>query len=84
MNVVNHILKLDWGPYCGDKCPGKKCRVNDSNGNRFDTWCQMKDSSWSGGCNGKYKSFFDENCQKTCGICKEEGIEYLQNKTYPL
>ena len=51
----------DWEPYCGDACPGGKCRANP------DTVCSMIDRL--GGCNGRYASIVQPACQKSCGIC---------------
>jgi len=48
-----------WAPYCGDACPN--CGVTPN------TICS--DPSRFGGCNGRYKSLFDANCKKTCGLC---------------
>ena len=66
---LNYSIFLDWGPYCGDDCPGSKCTINPDN------ICQMKDRL--GGCNGQYKSYFEKACQKTCGYCQEEGMFQL-------
>jgi len=48
-----------WDAYCGDKCPNCSMQPNTicSNPARF------------GGCNGRYKSLFDDNCKGTCGLC---------------
>jgi len=53
----------NWGPYCGDKCPGfGPCTITPNN------LCEMVDTY--GGCNGRHKSLFEKGCQKTCGFCK--------------
>jgi len=48
-----------WAPYCGDACPNCGVRPN--------TICD--NPARFGGCTGRYKSLFDANCKKTCGLC---------------
>jgi len=54
----------DWGSYCADICPGGKCRTTP------DDLCSKIDMM--GGCNGRYKSFLQPACQKSCGLCPDE------------
>ena len=55
---------LDWDPKsnCADACPGGECEVSDK---------QICGTSREalGGCNRRYKQYFDKYCKKTCGIC---------------
>jgi hypothetical protein len=53
----------DWNEYCGDKCPN--CSINPP------TFCQ--NAANYGGCNGRFKSYFDEYCKGTCGLCAAAG-----------
>ena len=62
MNWSQYLL--DWDPKsnCADACPGGECEVSDK---------QICGTSREalGGCNGRYKNYFDKYCKKTCGIC---------------
>merc|ERR1712001_108616 len=61
-NWGNTCMK-DWDPKsnCADICPGSSCLVSDTQ------ICSNKANY--GGCNGRYKQYFDKYCKKTCGIC---------------
>ena len=52
---------LGWAAYCGDACPGGACTLS------VDDICQNPKPY--GGCNGRYKDYFDQFCKKTCGLC---------------
>lgn len=51
----------NWKAFCGDECPGSSCGVS------VDDICT--NASRYGGCNGRYKGYFDTNCKKTCKLC---------------
>ena len=53
------FIYLGWDAYCGDECPN--CNLNPN------TICENPD--WYGGCNGRYKSYFEAYCAGTCGFC---------------
>merc|ERR1712158_195415 len=46
---------------CFDICPGGACTLSSPD------FCS--NPSGFGGCNGRYKDYFDKFCKKSCGIC---------------
>ena len=65
---ANDIVKIEGRhckdtspPKCEDLCPGDRCKMTP------DTICDMA----PGSCNGNYKAYFDEYCQKSCGLCSD-------------
>ena len=63
---------VDYSTQCKDLCPGSGCTsyVQDLCTDKGCwSWSKFGYENCYGGCNGKFKSYFDENCKKTCNLC---------------
>jgi len=66
---------------CKDVCSSTslfECPIQSNDGEKVFICDQP---SQFGGCNGNYKEFFDDYCQKTCGLCQDFASTTLETTT---